>query len=108
LSLIIIEFNIKMDDVKKIIEEIQKSKIDNKKKEVYYGEKYADFKKLNPVIFEMSCAGKMDMSKFDYMTNLLNQIKKAEITQYDASAEVGQMLFKEFVEPVIPKMNKKP
>lgn len=94
-----------MAEVKKIIEEIQNSKIEDKDK--YYGEKYPDFKKLNPVMFEMSCAGKMDMSKFDYMAKLLNQIKMAEITQYDASAEVGQMLFKEFVEPIVPKMTKK-
>jgi hypothetical protein len=96
-----------MADVKKIIEEILNSKINNKEKEVYYGEKYPDFKTLNPVMFEMSCAGTMDMSKFDYMAKLLGQIQKAEISQYDASADVGQMLFKEFVEPVVPKMTKK-
>jgi len=90
------------NDIKKIVEEIHSSKIVDK--EGYFGEKYPDFKTANPVMFQVVCEGKMDLNRLNYMMSMLDQIKSSKITQDDASVEVGQMLYKEYVEPKVSKM----
>lgn len=53
-----------------------------------------------PTIFEMHYEGKLD-EKFFNMLKLRRQIEKGEITEDAASRIVGQMLFDQYVGPVV-------
>lgn len=53
-----------------------------------------------PSIFEMHIEGKLD-EKFFNMLKLRHRIEKGEITEDDASKLVGQMLFDQYVAPVV-------
>lgn len=53
-----------------------------------------------PTIFEMHFEGKLD-EKFFNMLKLRRQVEKGEITEDDASKIVGQMLFDQYVAPVV-------
>lgn len=53
-----------------------------------------------PTIFEMHFEGKLD-EKFFNMLKLRRQIEKGEITEDEASKVVGQLLFDQYVAPVV-------
>jgi uncharacterized short protein YbdD (DUF466 family) len=53
-----------------------------------------------PGIFEMHFEGKLD-EKFFNMLKLRRQVEKGEISEDDASKIVGQMLFDQYVAPVV-------
>ena len=53
-----------------------------------------------PTIFEMHIEGKLD-EKFFNMLKLRLKVEKGEITEDDASKLVGQMLFDQYVAPVV-------
>jgi hypothetical protein len=53
-----------------------------------------------PSVFEMHFEGKLD-EKFFNMLKLRRQVEKGEITEDDASKVVGQMLFDQYVAPVV-------
>lgn len=55
-----------------------------------------------PSIFEMHFEGKLD-EKFFNMLKLRHKVEKGEITEDDASKLVGQMLFDQYVAPVVNK-----
>jgi len=55
-----------------------------------------------PSIFEMHYEGKLD-EKFFNMLKLRNKIEKGEMSEDDASKVVGQMLFDQYVAPVVNK-----
>lgn len=90
------------NEIKRIVEEIHSSRKINK--EEFFGEKYPDFKTANPVMFQVAVEGKMDLSRLNYMINMIDQIKNSQMTQDEASIEVGQVLYKEYVKPLVSKM----
>jgi hypothetical protein len=53
-----------------------------------------------PSIYEMHIDGKLD-EKFFNMLKLRRQIEKGEISEDDASKLVGQMLFDQYVAPIV-------
>lgn len=53
-----------------------------------------------PSVFEMHFEGKLD-EKFFNMLKLRRQVEKGEMTEDDASKIVGQMLFDQYVAPVV-------
>jgi hypothetical protein len=53
-----------------------------------------------PSIYEMHIEGKLD-EKFFNMLKLRRQIEKGEITEDEASKIVGQLLFDQYVAPVV-------
>lgn len=53
-----------------------------------------------PSIFEMHYEGKLD-EKFFNMLKLRRQVEKGEISEDEASKIVGQMLFDQYVAPVV-------
>lgn len=53
-----------------------------------------------PSIFEMHFSGKLDGTFFD-MLALKRRIEKGELTEDQASREVGQKLFDRYVKPVV-------
>lgn len=53
-----------------------------------------------PTIYEMHIDGKLD-EKFFNMLKLRRQIEKGEITEDEASKVVGQLLFDQYVAPIV-------
>jgi hypothetical protein len=79
-----------------IIKEIRKSKVPNK--EEYFATIYQSFKDKYPVLFKMACTiNDMDISTLEYMLDMLQKIKNNNMTQYDASADVGKKLYDKYI-----------
>jgi enolase len=72
-----------------------------KNKIKYYIEKYPKLSNEYPMIFKKACEPNFDFSKFVWMTNMVHDINKNEITQHDASVKVGERLVDEYVKPLI-------
>ena len=102
------------DEVKQII--IEKKKFDNKKS--YLNLNFDQFKnklkkKFNnlstnfPTIFEKTINGTMDMSRLKFMLNMINKVNNNEITEHNASVQIGEKLVNEYVKPMIDKLETK-
>lgn len=87
-----------MNIVKKILE----SPLENK--EEYFGIKYPNFKNKYPVLFKTSCDGTIDIQNLEFMMSALFRMESNGLSQYDASAQVGQMLYEKYVEPTLDKL----
>jgi hypothetical protein len=89
-----------MDGVYKIVKFIQNSDIENK--EDFFGARYANFKQRYPVLFEMACRKeKIDENMLQMMLAMASRISTNEVTQYDASAQVGQVLYNKYIDPIV-------
>ena len=53
-----------------------------------------------PSIFKLHMEGKLD-DTFFYMLSMRRKIEKGELTEDEASVQVGQKLFRRFVDPVV-------
>jgi hypothetical protein len=53
-----------------------------------------------PSIFKLHMEGKLDETFF-YMLSMRRKIEKGELTEDEASVQVGQKLFRRFVDPVV-------
>ncbi len=85
--------------ISEIIQEIQSSKVNNK--ETYFKNLYPEFEKKYPHLFKMSCETIIDNNILNFMLSKLNNIKNNNITQNDASIDVGQILFDKYIDPKI-------
>lgn len=73
------------------------NKIEHRKKVVEENEQLYE---IFPSVFEMHYEGKLD-EKFFNMLKLRLKVEKGEISEDDASKLVGQMLFDQYVAPVV-------
>jgi len=85
------------EEIIAIVSDINYSPVKNK--EQHFLTKYADFKKQYPMLYSMACKGIPDMSTLEYMLSMIEKIKTQETTSHDASVEVGQKLFNQYVDP---------
>ena len=85
------------DKILTIVNDILESKVVNK--ETYFEIKYSEFKEQYPNLFRITCEGKIDKNNLDFMMGMLAKMENTKLSQYDASAEVGTMLYKKYVEP---------
>ena len=53
-----------------------------------------------PSIFKLHMEGKLD-DTFFYMLSMRRKIEKGELTEEEASVDVGKKLFRRFVDPVV-------
>jgi len=56
-----------------------------------------------PTIFEMHVEGKLDQTFFE-MLKMRRRVELGELTDDEASKQVGQQLFERYVEPVVKKL----
>lgn len=85
--------------ISEIIQEIQSSS--NKNKESYFKNLYPEFEKKYPHLFKMSCETIIDKTILDFMLLKLDKIRNNNMTQNDASIDVGQVLFDKYIDPKI-------
>jgi hypothetical protein len=85
-----------VEKIKAIVTAICNSDVENKQQ--YFENKYANFKKKYPKLFEMACSREpMEMSNLDFMLAMLSKMKDDSMTQHDASVEVGQFMYDKYI-----------
>ena len=87
------------DTILKIVENIRTSDVPNK--DEHFSAKYPQFKKKYPTVFKMACDTTFDLGTLHYMLDFLQKMEYENVSQYDASASVGEMLFTKYVKPKI-------
>lgn len=92
-------------DILTIVQEINNSHVKNKA--IHFAEQYADFKKAYPNLYEMACKGISNISVLEFMLDLMEKVHNNETTTHDASVEVGQRLFDQYVSPRLPDAKEK-
>jgi len=79
-----------------IVKAISESKVPNK--EQYFENIYGNFKKQYPHLYAKACSdNQMDINNLTFMLSMLNKMKDDNVSQYDASAQVGQMLYDKYI-----------
>jgi hypothetical protein len=63
--------------------------------------KYPFFAEYYPALFATACSPGFDYSRFRYMMTLREEVATQQRSLDDASKEVGQVLFDQYVAPVI-------
>lgn len=97
--------DIERDNIKNIFHEIQDSKLDSQSKIEKYSEKYPEFKEKYPKFFESLCNGTMNVNTFKFMLEMLYKMEHENLSQYDASSKVGTLLYNNYIEPKVTKIN---
>lgn len=95
------DYNKILDDAKKLLEFTKSNTEDKKEFEKKMEEKFNLMHKQQPSIFKMCIDGSMDIERLTYMINMVKKVKSNNISEHDASVEVGQRLVDEFVKPKI-------
>lgn len=87
-------------NVLRILDDILLSDVPDKEK--HFSDIYRSFKKTYPHLFALVCKIKNkecdEMRTLQYMLDMMDKIKRKETTQETATAEVGQTIFKKFVD----------
>jgi tellurite resistance protein len=79
-----------------IVETIQQSKEKNKVE--YFANQYANFKEKYPHLYQTACAtDKIDMNNLKYMISMMKKMEETNLSQFDASAKVGKMLYDKYI-----------
>lgn len=79
-----------------IVEAIQSSSVCNK--EEHFAQQYTNFKTKYPMLFKMACsAEKMDIGTLKFMISYIQKMEDSNMSQFDASAHVGQMLYDKYI-----------
>lgn len=94
------------DAILRIIQDIQSSSVENK--EEHFSNKYSTFKNQYPHLFKYVCENSnIQVNILELMLDQLDKIKRNESTKEKSSENVGQVLFNEYVQPKVEKMEKK-
>ena len=86
--------------IKTIVDEILAYTGSADRKSVF-SKKYAYFVDRYPVLFNTACEPGFDYNRFMYMMNMLDKVAKKQFSVDDASKEVGQALYDQYVAPTI-------
>jgi|SaaInlStandDraft_1057018.scaffolds.fasta_scaffold280210_1 hypothetical protein len=64
---------------------------------------HKDLSEAYPGIFDMSMNNTMDLERLKFMLSMWDKVDNSEMTEHDASVEVGQRLVDDFVKPSLNK-----
>jgi hypothetical protein len=85
-----------VEKIKAIVIAIRNTNVENKQQ--YFEDKYANFKKKYPKLFDMACSTEtMELSNLDFMLSMLSKMKDESMTQHDASVHVGQFMYDKYI-----------
>lgn len=90
-----------LNNVKEICD--LKKKHNDKELKKILDEKYKDFINRYKSIYQMCLSGEMDIKRLEFMLNMMEKVKKNEMSEYDASVKVGTKLVDEIVKPNLKK-----
>lgn len=84
------------EQIKTIVDTIVSSNVKNKA--THFENIYGNFKTKYPKLYEKACSdNEMDIANLNFMLGMLNKMNKEDMSQYDASAHVGQMLYDKYI-----------
>ena len=89
------------EEIIEIVEKIAHYKGSSKDKQRVFRKTYPEFVEKYPVLFEMSTQEGFDVNRLKYMLSMRARVEQSKISQHDASARVGQMLFDSYVKDKI-------
>ena len=89
------------EEIIEIIEKVAHFKGSSKDKQRVFRKTYPEFVEKYPVLFEMSTKDDFDVNRLKYMLSLRTRVEQSKLSQHDASARVGQMLFDSYVKDKI-------
>jgi hypothetical protein len=89
-----------VDAIEKYIKE-NKKRMSEKELQATLEVIYEDFNTEYPIIFKKILNGTLEKRQFSYMLAMLEKIKNNELSQHDASVNVGQVLVDKYVKPVL-------
>ncbi len=95
----------KVEQIRRIANEIVDSTYTVEKQE-FYKAKFPNFASRYPLLLEMCCDNadkSMVKARLEWMFSEMELISKGEKTNYEASSNVGNVLFDEYVKPIIDK-----
>jgi hypothetical protein len=85
-----------VEKIKAIVTAIRNTNVENKQQ--YFEDKYANFNKKYPKLFDMACSTEpMELSNLDFMLSMLSKMKDESMTQHDASVQVGQFMYDKYI-----------
>ena len=95
--------------IKQEKEDIEKYIKDNKKRRKKNLEEfdkeikivYEDFYLKYPALFSKIIDGSLEKNQFNFMLNMMCKVKNDELSDHDASVQVGQVLVDKYVKPVL-------
>ena len=64
---------------------------------------HKDLYEAYPGIFDMSLTNTMEIKRLKFMLSMWDKVDNSEMSEHDASVEVGQMLVDDFVKPSLTK-----
>jgi hypothetical protein len=67
----------------------------------FFVTKYPLLANTYPTIFSKACEPHFDLAKFSWMLNMANNVRDNQISQHDASVQVGEKLVDEHVKPLL-------
>lgn len=88
-------------DIERMVIDIQASTVKNK--ETFFATQYAALKQSYPYLYNAACTTTLNMATLKFMLNMMSKVEDKTTTTHDASVEVGQRLYNEFVEPNLDK-----
>jgi hypothetical protein len=94
-------------EIVSIVDEIIAFQGTSEAREAHFKEKYPFFTESFPTLFSMACAPGFDYPRFKYMMSLRDAIHSQRRTLDDASKEVGQVLYDEYVAPIVNNSSEK-
>lgn len=84
------------EKIMSIVNAIQNTNVPHKAE--YFASKYAVFKQRYPQLYALACKDeKFDTKTLEFMLEMLGKMGNETLTQYDASANVGQMLYDKYI-----------
>lgn len=84
------------DHILTIVNTIRASNVVNKAQ--HFENIYGNFKKQYPTLYAKACSdNEMDIANLTFMLGMLDKMKVDNVSQYDASAHVGQMLYDKYI-----------
>jgi hypothetical protein len=100
-----------LDKVKQIQQEVQDIKQaepdldqDDVKRRVFTT--HSEFSMNHPATFLGAVDNTIDLKTMEYMVSMANRVKRDDITQHDASVEIGTKLVDTYVKPTLEKGKK--
>lgn len=90
------DMSLSVEKILSIVTAIQNTNVPNKA--AYFANTYANFMTKYPVLYEQACKNeKMDLKTLQFMLNMLEKMQTDDLTQHDASANVGQLLYDKYI-----------
>lgn len=93
--------NLSSSEIMRIVREIQQSRLPEEQRKGFFSKRYKKFAERYESLFEMACRPNMEMQKLEYMLNMRERILRGQMSVDNASKHVGQVMFDEYVKPIV-------